>query len=358
MQDYNPKAGFVEATGAIMFRGEGWKLWAGDSQPGTVLKAYREHQMSAGAGFLKELWPRIRKSMEFMIGQDGNDDGLVEGQQHNTFDINFFGPNTMVGSLYLAALRAAEEMAHEVGDTAFAARCRRIFEAGRKNTVEHLYNGEYFIQKVDLKKHPEHQYADGCLSDQLFGQGWAHQVALGYVYPKDKVLAALHAIWKYNWAPDVGPQNKAHPPQRWFARPGEAGLFTCTWPKSAPRAEFHPLSRRSLDGHGIPGRRQHGLGRAAHRSPGHLPRHPRALSPLAAQPLERDRVRRPLLPGPGQLRGFSWPFAGSSITGRSNTSGSRRGSRPRLFRRHSPRPRAGAPFGSSATASGRPTPSS
>jgi len=232
MQDYNPKAGFVEETGAVLFRGENWKMWAGDSQPGTVLKAYREHQMSANGEFLKKLWPRVRKSLEFMIRQDGNDDGLVEGEQHNTYDINFYGPNTMVGSLYLAALRAAEEMAKDVGDAEFAARCRKIFEAGRKNTVEKLFNGEYFIQVVDLKKHPKHQYADGCLADQLFGQGWAHQVALGYIYPEDKVRSALRAIWKYDWAPDVGPQNKAHPPQRWFARPGEAGLFTCTWPKS------------------------------------------------------------------------------------------------------------------------------
>ena len=232
MQDYNPKAGFVEESGAILFRGEGWKLWAGDSQPGTVLKAYREHQMSADDKFLKSLWPRIRKSMEFMIREDGDGDGLVEGRQHNTYDIDFYGPNTMVGSLYLAALRAAEEMAREVGDAEFARRCRQIFEKGRQRTVELLWNGEYFIQKVDLKKHPRHQYADGCLSDQLFGQGWAHQVGLGYIYPEDKVRTALKAIWKYNWAPDVGPQNKAHPPQRWFAHPGEAGLFTCTWPKS------------------------------------------------------------------------------------------------------------------------------
>lgn len=230
MQDYG--AGFVEGTGAVMFRGEGWNMWAGDSQGGTVLKAYREHQMSPNSDFLKKHWPKIRKSVEFLLKQDGNNDGLIEGEQHNTYDINFYGPNTMVGSLYLGALRAAEEMAKEVGDAEFAATCRKVFEAGRKNTVEQLYNGEYFTQKVDLKKHPKHQYADGCLADQLFGQGWAHQVGLGYIYPEDKVRSALRAIWKYDWAPDVGPQNKVHPPQRWFARPGEAGLFTCTWPKS------------------------------------------------------------------------------------------------------------------------------
>jgi non-lysosomal glucosylceramidase len=232
MQDYHPEAGFVPETGMVRFRGEGWGMWAGDSQAGTVLKAYREHLVSADGQFLKRLWPRVRKSLEFLIKEDADADGLIEGSQHNTYDINFFGPNTMVGSLYLAALRAAEEMAREMGDAQFADTCRRIFTSGSRLSVERLFNGEYFIQIVDLKKHPQHQYGDGCLADQLFGQGWAHQVALGYVYPKDKVLSALRSIWAYDWAPDVAPQNKAHPPQRWFARPGEAGLFTCTWPKS------------------------------------------------------------------------------------------------------------------------------
>ena len=76
MQDFG--AGFVEETGVISFRGESWDMWAGD-QAGTVLKAYREHQMSADGEFLKRNWPRIRKALEFLIGEDGNDDGLIEG---------------------------------------------------------------------------------------------------------------------------------------------------------------------------------------------------------------------------------------------------------------------------------------
>lgn len=232
MQDFNPKAGFVEQSGAIYFRGECLTLWAGDSQGGTILKALREHQMSPDDAFLKRNWPRIRKALEFLIHEDGDGDGLIEGSQHNTYDIFFFGANTMVGSLYLAALRAGETMALELGDQEFAAQCRKIFERGREEAVKQLYNGEYFIQKVDLEKHPKDQYADGCLADQLFGQGWAHQVGLGYLYPPETVHSALRSIWTYNWAPNVGPQNLAHPPQRWFARPGEAGLFTCTWPKS------------------------------------------------------------------------------------------------------------------------------
>ena len=231
MQDFAPGVG-LHPDGAIGFRGEGWTDWAGDAQGGYILKAYREHQMSPDDAFLRRSWPNIRKAMQFLIDQDGDGDGLIEGRQPQTYDQDFYGPNTMVGSLYLGALRAAEAMATEVGDTAFATRCRGIADAGRDNSIKQLFNGEYFVQRVDLKQHPDWQYGDGCLADQLFGQGWAQQTGLGYLYPRDTVASALRSIWKYCWAPDVGPQNKAHDPERWFAYPGEAGLFECTWPKS------------------------------------------------------------------------------------------------------------------------------
>jgi uncharacterized protein (DUF608 family) len=233
MQDFNPDSGgaFHPDTGLVGFRSD--NNYAADGQCGSILKAYREHQMSANAEFLARNWPKIKKALEYLIQQDGNDDGLIENTQPNTYDINFEGPNTFVGSLYLAALRAGEEMAREMGDIEFADRCRRIFDSGSRLSVERLWNGEYFIQVVDLNKFPKDQYGPGCLSDQLFGQGWARQVGLGAIYPEPNVKQALGSVWKYNWAPDIGPYNQAHKPLRWFISPGEAGLLTCTWPKSA-----------------------------------------------------------------------------------------------------------------------------
>ena len=228
MQDFGE--GFDSESGLVGFRSN--RAYAADGQCGSVLKAYREHQASADNSFLNKNWPKIKKALEYSIKQDGNEDGLIENSQHNTYDINFEGPNTFVGSLYLAALRAAEEMAKDMGDEQFAKRCRKIFESGSRLTVERLWDSEYFIQLVDLQKYPKFQYAKGCLSDQLFGQGWAHQLGLGYIYPQQNVKKALQSVWKYNWAPDIGSYNAIHKPERWFARPGEAGLFTCTWPKS------------------------------------------------------------------------------------------------------------------------------
>ena len=230
MQDLDSEQGGFHENGLIGFRSN--DAYAADGQNGSVLKAYREHLISPDDAFLKRNWPRIKKALLFSMEQDGDRDGLIENSQHNTYDINFEGPNTMVGSLYLAALRAGEEMAKAMDDATFAEECRSIFESGSKKTMERLWDGEYFIQQVDLERHPKHQYARGCLSDQLFGQGWAHQLGLGYILPEDQVKKALSSVWKYNWAPDVGPHNELHPPLRVFAMPGEPGLFTCTWPKT------------------------------------------------------------------------------------------------------------------------------
>jgi len=224
----------LHPNGLVSYRGDRNSSYgyAADGQLGTVLKCYREHQMSADNIFLKRNWPRIKKVLAYATQQDPDEDGLIKNEQPNTFDINFYGPNTFVGSLYLAALRAGEEMAQEMGDADLARRLRGLFTRGSRESIKLLWNGEYFIQAVDLKKHPEHQYGRGCLSDQLFGQCWARQLGLDYIYPRDYVLKALQSIWKYNWFQNTGPYNKAHKPGRVFAKPGEAGLFNCTWPLS------------------------------------------------------------------------------------------------------------------------------
>jgi hypothetical protein len=250
MQDLG--AGFHPDSGLVGFRGGA--EYAADGQAGTILKAYREHRFCADGAFLKRNYQRIKKALQFLINHDASPpvgpgwrpgfgsnavphpteapDGIIEDAQHNTYDIWFHGPNTFVGSLYLAALRAGEEMARLSGDGDFAATCRRFFEAGSKFTDDKLFDGEYYFQQVDLRAHPEHQYDHGCLSDQLFGQNWAGLLGLGYLYKPGRVRTALASIYRYNWTPDVGPYNEAHPPGRWFARPGEAGLITCTFPKS------------------------------------------------------------------------------------------------------------------------------
>ncbi|TKK71873.1 hypothetical protein FC093_02320 [Ilyomonas limi] len=225
-----------QKDGSILAR-NGWGGVLIDGHAGAILKAYREYLNSDNDLFLTRNWDRIKRATTFIINEDENEDGLIEKVQANTYDIAFYGANTYVGSLYLAALKAAGKMAEIMNDTAFAARCKQIAAAGEANTVKRLWNGEYFIQDVNLKAHPEYQYATGCLSDQLFGQTWNHLNHLGYIYPKEQVKQTLQSIWKYNWAPDVAVQNKIHPPERTYASFGEPGLLVCTWPKSEHMGE-------------------------------------------------------------------------------------------------------------------------
>lgn len=225
-----------QKDGSILAR-NGWGGVLIDGHAGAILKAYRENLNAKDGLFLSRNWDRIKRATLYLIKEDGNDDGLIEKVQANTFDIAFYGANTYVGSLYLAALKAAAGMAFLMNDTAFANRCLHIAKAGAENSVKKLWNGHYFIQDVDLAKHPKFQYKDGCLSDQLFGQTWNHLNNLGYIYPKQQVRQTLESIWKYNWAPDVAVQNKVHPPERTYADYGEPGLLVCSWPFSPHMGE-------------------------------------------------------------------------------------------------------------------------
>lgn len=225
-----------QKDGSVLAR-NGWGGVLIDGHAGAVLKAYREYLNSKDNIFLNRNWDRIKRATEFIINEDGNEDGIIEKVQANTYDIAFYGANTYVGSLYLAALKAAAAMATLMQDDVFAKRCSAIAQSGESNTVKRLWNGEYFIQDVDLKAHPEFQYKEGCLSDQLFGQTWNHLNNLGYIYPEEKVKQTLESIWKYNWTRDVEIQNKIHPPERTYASFGEPGLFVCTWPKTEHMGE-------------------------------------------------------------------------------------------------------------------------
>ena len=217
--------------GAIHFRGEFNNIPAVDGQAGTILRALREHQMSADGGFLKRNWPKVKLATQWLIAKDANRDGLIAGNQHNTLDTDWFGPVAWLSGLYLAALTAAAAMADEAGDKNFAHQCRDLFETGQKNLVAQLFDGEYFINQVDPKHLDAINSGTGCEIDQVFGQSWAFQVGLARVLPPNETVTALKSLWRYNFSPDVGPYREVNKPGRWYAVAGEAGLLMCSFPR-------------------------------------------------------------------------------------------------------------------------------
>ncbi len=201
-------------------RAQDWPAAAADGQMGCIMKMHRDWQLSGDDELLRRLWPNVRQALAFCWvagGWDADQDGVMEGCQHNTMDVEYFGPNPQMEGWYLGALRAAEEMAQAVGEPEFAATCRGLFERGRAWTDAHLFNGEFYQHEVRPVKeaaeihpgllvgmgardlsNPDYQLGPGCLVDQLVGQYMAHVCGLGYLLDQDKVQTTLRSIRKYN----------------------------------------------------------------------------------------------------------------------------------------------------------------
>jgi len=214
-----------------------------DGHLGTILKSYREYRLSADRKWLDEMWPNIKLAMDFVIRDwDPNADGVLVNEQWNTYDAAMYGPNTFIGTLYLAALRASEEMA-KIENDPDSARYHSLFESGSGLLDKALWNGEYYIH-IDARNEdtPEwiaqdwpkenppanRPYGTGCHADQLLGQWWANILDLGYLLPQNRVDTTLDSIMKYDWRWDF--KDFVQSP-RVFAGDWDMGLLCCTWPE-------------------------------------------------------------------------------------------------------------------------------
>jgi uncharacterized protein (DUF608 family) len=99
-----------------------------------------------------------------------------------------------------------------------------------------LWNGEYYVQRLEDVNAYKYQYGTGCLSDQLFGQLLAHVAGLGHVLPQEHVRIAIKSVYEYNFMPNL---HESQNIGRSYALDGEAGLLLCTWPHGGrPRFPF------------------------------------------------------------------------------------------------------------------------
>jgi non-lysosomal glucosylceramidase len=255
----------TDPDGAMSFRvllplekAQQYGVAAADGQFGCVLKLFREWQLSGDDQWLEKLWPACRRSLEFAWikgGWDADRDGLAEGTQHNTMDVEYYGPNPEVQSWYLGALAAAAQMAKTVGDDEFASICRDLLRSGAAATEAQLWNGRYYQQKIippgdfsAIAPHlrhpnmgaqdsadPEFQIGDGCIIDQLVGDTYAQLYGLDHVLSADHVKTALSSIHELNYVADFGDWTNY---MRTYAVKGERGHLVESYPNGAPE---HPM---------------------------------------------------------------------------------------------------------------------
>lgn len=228
---------------------EPWPHAAADGQMGCLMKLYRDWQLSGSGELLRSLWPSAKRALTFAWapgGWDANCDGVMEGVQHHTLDVEMFGAHSFTGSWYLGALRATEEMARAVGDGFFAEECHRLFESGRAWMDANLFNGEYYVQKLMpppenaeprlyigmgrgwAGEDTEFQFGNACHIDQLVGQLMAHLTRLGHLLDPKQQRKALKSLFKYNFKRTLFDHTGQ---QRIYALNDEAALLMMTWPK-------------------------------------------------------------------------------------------------------------------------------
>ena len=198
-----------------------------DGQMGSILRAYREWLLHGDLEWLRSIWPGIKRAIGYVSTWDKDGDHVLEGRQHNTYDIEFYGPNPLCSVYYLAAVRAVEQLATIMGEDALADRCRNAVEKGGKRLDELLWNGEYYIQKLDDVDEYKYQHGEGCLSDQLLGQLHAHLLALGDLLPRDHIHQTVKSIVDNNFRVEFWNHTNC---QRSYVFNDDSGLILCTWP--------------------------------------------------------------------------------------------------------------------------------
>ena len=181
----------------------------------------------------------------------------MEGCQHNTMDIEYFGPNPEIEFWYLGALKAASRMAGYLKDQKFQQTCATLFEKGSQWTDQHLFNGEFYIQQIrpvadknmiatgliagmgaSNLKNPDFQIGEGCLVDQLVGQNMAWICGLGYLADSAHIKKTLESIYKYNHVISFGDHFNN---MRSYALGDESGLMLTSYPDPSKRPAV-PLS--------------------------------------------------------------------------------------------------------------------
>ena len=235
---------------------------AADGQLGGIMKVYREWRISGDDDWLKKMYPMVQKSMDYCISTwDPRGKGVVEEPHHNTYDIEFWGPDGMCTSFYLGALKAIALMGK--AQKKKVSKYEKLYDKGRKFIESELYDGEYFIQKIQIEglnapnpveaskesfggeyskearqllqqEGPKYQYGKGCLSDGVLGAWIARMCGLEDPMDAEKTKSHLLAVHKYNLKENLS--EHANPQRPAYALGEEGGLLLCSWPKGGKLA--------------------------------------------------------------------------------------------------------------------------
>lgn len=227
---------------------------AADGQLGGIMKVYRDWRICGDTLWLEKIFPKVKISMDFCIENwDPKHKGIIEEPHHNTYDIEFWGPDGMCTSFYLGALSAFIKMSIFLKSDVKL--YEELFKKGKTFLETQLFNKEYFVQQIAFKglkaadptkvqsfggayspeaiellqkEGPKYQYGEGCLSDGILGAWIGKMCGLGDFIDPEKVSSHLLSVHRYNLRDNLW--QHANPQRPGFALDADGGLLLCTWP--------------------------------------------------------------------------------------------------------------------------------
>src|ERR1700687_4921733 len=171
----------------------GWK----DLNTKFVLMVYRDFVLTGSKDkeFLRYAWPAVKESLTYLQKYDTDGDGIPENQGYpdQTYDEWVVrGESAYSGGLWLAALRAAEEIGKQLGDNTAASQFHVLFAKSQASYIKKLWNGEYFSYDT------QSPYKNNIQADQLAGQWYANMTGLGDLVPHEMQMSSLKKIFDFN----------------------------------------------------------------------------------------------------------------------------------------------------------------
>ncbi|HTQ10033.1 MAG TPA: GH116 family glycosyl hydrolase, partial [Fimbriimonadaceae bacterium] len=228
---------------------------ASDGQLGGILKLYRDWQISGDTDWLRDLYPLAKRSLDFCIAAwDPDRRGALFEPHHNTYDIEFWGPDGMCSSIYIGALGAMAKIGHALGKDEDAQGYEELAKRGAELLDAELFNGEYYEQRVQWEglrdasfaesikgepkdemarllktEGPKYQYGTGCLADGVIGAWMAAIYGVETPLSQSHIRSHLSALFRHNFKRDLSEHACTQRPG--YAMGTESGLLLCTWPR-------------------------------------------------------------------------------------------------------------------------------
>jgi uncharacterized protein (DUF608 family) len=165
------------------------------------LEVYRHYLWTGDSELLRELWPSVKAALDVLDRTDTNEDGLPDRAEAfvQVYDMwRLPGTQSYLCSLWMAALKAAVEMASALGEDETARRYQAILDRSTASFEKLFWNGEYYRLFQDLEEGVIHE---GCMADQVRGQWYTKRLGLGPIHEEEHVRSALKAIFRYNRIP-------------------------------------------------------------------------------------------------------------------------------------------------------------